>query len=276
MNHKIEFDGDRFYSVYKIEITENLNFDAMKVYTQSNIDKINKKNGLIKILAEKESKICKNGIDIYNNYMSRIYIKNPIVETNNKFKYEVHISYLKELGVTGDELNRSIKNPHTNEKFYESYKEYVNSVEYVTKDIINKIIINEKIKIFNNLLETGHYNELEKYIIQKILGEYDLKKTKEYNYMILKQNIENVVFNYRIWGLETLDTIETTYFKYEELINKIKDEETLKYINESKEYNFEEEELLCLAYIKAIDKFCIDLNLEYLITNVVNKKYNLF
>lgn len=43
MNHKIEFDGDMFYSAYKIEITEDLNFDAMKVYTQSNIDKINKK-----------------------------------------------------------------------------------------------------------------------------------------------------------------------------------------------------------------------------------------
>lgn len=260
MKYKIEIERNLYYSTYKIDIFEKLNFDSNKVYTESNMDDIQYlKNRLIKILGYNES---------------RIYIENPRIESSNNFKYEVHINYLKELGFTGYKLDRLIKDPEINEKFYKSYQEYVNSIEYVTKDIINKIIINEKIKTFKNLLETGHYNELEKYIIQKILEEYDLKKPKGYNYMILKQNIENVVFNYRIWGLETLDTIETTYVKYEELINQIKDEETLKYINESKEYNFKEEELLCLAYIKAIEKFCIDLNLEYLVMNVVNKKYN--
>ncbi|QYE96687.1 hypothetical protein [Paraclostridium sordellii] len=272
MNHKIEFDGDRFYSAYKIEITEDLNFDAMKVYTQSNIDKINKKNGLIKILAEKESKICKNGIDIYNNYMSRIYIKNPIVETNNKFKYEVHISYLKELGVTRDELNRLIKNPETNEKFYESYKEYVNSVEYVTKDIINKITINEKIKILKDLLETEQYDELEKYIIQKIFEDYD----SERKYIQLKKNIENIVFDQSILGLETLNTIDSTYKKYEELINKIEDEEIMNNIKNSEQCKTEEEEFLCLAYIKTVNKVCKDLNLEYLLMDGINKRYNVF
>lgn len=248
MNYEIENEGDQHCPAYKIYISEDFNFDSNRVFTESNMKDICKLHAsLIKIL----------GYD-----KSNIYIENICILHDNKLQYKVGIDYLEQFGIEKNELNRK--------------HDYFNSIEYVVKDIINKITIHEKIKILKDLVNTEKYNELEKYIVEKILEEYDFKRSKEYNYTNFKNIIENIVFDYNIGRLENMLYIDDTYYRYLNLINEIKDEEIMNGIKNSKTYQIEEDQLLCLAYIKTVNKLCKDLNLEHLTMDIDNKVYNIF
>lgn len=262
MSFKIENEGDKNCPNYKIYMSEDFNFDSDTIYTESNMKDIYKlQNRLIKILGYDES---------------NIYIENICMESNNKLKYKFEIDYLEGIGVERSRLKTLIENPDTDIEFSKKYHDYINSIEYVIKDIINEITINEKIKMLKDLVKTKKYNELEKYIVGKILEEYDFKKSKEYNYINIKKIIEHIVSEYNIFALENISDIENTYAKYSNLINEIKDEKIMNCIKSSQNYEIEEEQLLCLAYIKTIKKFCEDLNLEYLTMDITNKSYNIF